>query len=232
MRAVSRSLPAVWLSWSSGKDCAWALHTLRSGDSTAGPVAVTGLLTTVTAEFGRVSMHGVRRELLQAQAAAVGLPLHVVELPWPCPNEAYSALMGAAVAGAVAQGVTGIAFGDLFLADVRAYRQAQLAGSGIEPLFPLWGRDTAELAREMLAGGLRAVTVCTDPARLPDRFAGRPFDADLLDLLPSGVDPCGENGEFHTFVTDAPGFAAPIAVTLGEVVRRDGFCFADLTPAR
>ena len=194
-------------------------------------MAVTGLLTTVTAEFDRVSMHGVRRSLLQAQADAVGLPLHVVELPWPCPNETYAELMGAAVARAVAAGVTGIAFGDLFLADIRAYRETQLAGSGIEPLFPLWGLPTDRLARDMISAGLRAVTVCTDPSRLPDSFAGRAFDEVFLAALPDGVDPCGENGEFHTFVTDGPGFSAPIPVTAGEVVHRDGFSFADLLPA-
>ena len=231
MRSVASDPPAVWLSWSSGKDCAWALHLLRTGGAGVGRVAVTGLLTTVSAEADRVAMHGVRRSLLRAQADAVGLPLQEVELPWPCPNETYAELMGAAVAGAVAQGVTGIAFGDLFLADIRAYREAQLVGSGIEPLFPLWGLDTTELAAEMVANGLRAVTVCTDPTRLPDEFAGRPFDAEFVAALPDEVDPCGENGEFHTFVTDAPGFAAPVAVTVGDVVHRDGLCFADLLPA-
>lgn len=220
----------VWLSWSSGKDCAWALHVLRSGLSDLGEVAVTGLLTTVNAASDRVAMHGVRRTLLRAQADAVGLPLHVVDLPWPCPNEVYAELMGAAVAEASAQGVTGIAFGDLFLADIRAYREAQLAGTGIAPLFPLWGLPTDRLARDMIASGLRAVTVCTDPARLPDECAGRPFDEVFLSALPDEVDPCGENGEFHTFVTDGPGFSGPVEVTVGEVVRRDGFCFADLVP--
>ncbi len=223
---------AVWLSWSSGKDCAWALQALRSGHTPAGDVAVTGLLTTVNADADRVAMHGVRRSLLRAQADAVGLPLHVVELPWPCPNETYAELMGAAVARAVAEGVTGIAFGDLFLADIRAYREAQLAGTGMQPLFPLWGLDTTELARDMIASGLRAVTVCTDPTRLSDEFAGRPFDAEFLAALPAGVDPCGENGEFHTFVTDGPPFASPISVTVGDVVRRAGFCYADLVPAQ
>ncbi len=219
--------PAAWLSWSSGKDSAWALRELRA----SGTVDVTGLLTTVTTGADRVTMHGVRRELLQAQADAVGLPLHVVEVPWPCTNEDYAERMGAAIAQASSQGVQAMAFGDLFLSEIRAYRESQLAGSGMAPLFPLWGRPTDALAREMVDAGVRAVTVCVDTAQIPQHLVGRPFDADLLAALPDRADPCGENGEFHTFVTDGPEFARPVAVTVGEVTCRDGFCFADLLPA-
>jgi uncharacterized protein (TIGR00290 family) len=216
----------ILLAWSSGKDSAWALHCLRQ----AGEVEVVGLLTTVNAKASRVAMHAVRETLLEAQAEAAGLSLTKVMIPHPCPNEVYEAAMAKAVADMLAQGIEVIAFGDLFLEDVRAYREEKLAGSGMEPIFPLWGRPTAELAEEMLAGGLRAILTCVDPKQLDARFAGRTFDAELLAELPAGVDPCGEKGEFHSFVTDGPMFKQPIAVQSGEVVHRDGFAFADVLP--
>lgn len=212
------------LSWSSGKDSAWALHTLRADPS----VEVVGLLTTVNAEAQRVAMHGVRRALLQRQAEAVGLPLDVVELPWPCSNEDYEARMRGAIERAKALGAEAFAFGDLFLEDIRAYREAQLEGTGLRPIFPLWGRDTAALADEMIAGGLEAVVTCVDPKQLDASFAGRRWDRALLDDLPEGVDPCGENGELHTLVTDGPMFTRGLEVGVGEVVERGGFVFADV----
>jgi uncharacterized protein (TIGR00290 family) len=218
--------PRILLAWSSGKDSAWALHVLRQ----AGEVQVAGLLTTVNATHQRVAMHAVRRRLLEAQARAVGLPLHAVDIPSPCSNEQYEAAMGAAVARARADGVTGVAFGDLFLQDVRAYRERMLAGTGIEPLFPLWGRPTRALAEEMQQAGVRAHLTAVDPAQVPAGLAGRPWDRALLDALPPSADPCGENGEFHTFVSAGPMFAAPLAVRVGEVVQREGFVFADLLP--
>lgn len=217
---------STWLSWSSGKDCAWALHELRRSG-----VAVTGLLTTLNAAADRVAMHGVRRRLLEAQAQAVGVPLVAVDLPWPCSNDDYERIMAAAVERARVAGVTHMAFGDLFLEDVRAYRERNLAGTGIAPMFPLWGRPTASVAREMISGGVVAHVTTVDLKRLDAAFAGRAFDAALLDTLPADVDPCGENGEFHTFVSAGPMFARPIAVRAGEVVERDGFAFADLLPA-
>jgi diphthamide synthase (EF-2-diphthine--ammonia ligase) len=186
--------PQAWLSWSSGKDSALALHEVRS----AGEIEVTGLLTTVNAPAGRVAMHDVRQELLQAQAATLGLPLHVVQLPWPCPNPVYEQLMSAALDAARRQDVSQVIFGDLFLEDIRAYRAASLAGTGMTPVFPLWGRPTADLAREILAVGIRAVITCVDPAQAPKTLAGRRYDQTFLRALPEGVDPCGENGEFHT----------------------------------
>jgi uncharacterized protein (TIGR00290 family) len=215
------------MSWSSGKDSTLALHEARC----AGEVEVTGLLTTVNSTAGRVAMHAVRRLLLEAQAAALGLPLHIVELPWPCPNEVYEQRMSAAVDAARQQGVERMVFGDLFLEDVRAYREASLAGTGITPVFPLWQRPTAVLAREMLARGIRAVITCVDPAQAPTSLAGRWYDEAVLEALPVGVDPCGENGEFHTFVADGPGFAYPLEVSIGETVERDGFVFTDVLPA-
>lgn len=216
-----------WLSWSSGKDSTLALAELRDDPSTE----VVGLLTTVNEDADRVAMHAVRRTLLDAQAAALGLPLHVVEIPQACRNETYEQRMSAAVDTALADGVTRMAFGDLFLADVRAYREQMLAPTGIEPVFPLWGRDTTKLAREMVDRGVRATLTCVDPRHLDPGFAGREYDDQLLAELPQGVDPCGENGEFHTFVHDGPGFAHPLAVRTGEVVERDGFVFADVLPA-
>lgn len=216
----------TWLSWSSGKDSTLALAVLREHPS----VEVVGLLTTVNEDADRVAMHAVRRTLLQAQADALGLPLHVVPIPQACPNDTYEQRMAAAVAAARADDVSRMAFGDLFLADVRSYREQMLADTGIEPVFPLWGRDTAGLAGEMLDRGVRATLTCVDPRQLDAGFAGRAYDATLLAELPHGVDPCGENGEFHTFVHDGPGFAHPLAVRPGEVVERDGFVFADLLP--
>lgn len=219
-------MPKAVVSWSSGKDGAWALHEVRR----AGALEVVGLLTTVTSEFARVSMHAVREELLDLQAASLGLPCRKVHIPWPCPNERYEAEMARAIAELRADGVTRIVFGDLFLPDVRAYREQKLAGTGIEPVFPLWGRDTSRLAREMLDGGLRATLTCVDPRQLDGAFAGRVFDAALLAELPPGVDPCGERGEFHTFAWAGPMFSRPVPVTRGEVVTREGFVFADLLP--
>ncbi len=218
----------ILVSWSTGKDSAWMLHTLQRQH----PGAVTGLLTTINNTADRVAMHAVRRELLQAQAEAVGLPLHVVPLPWPCSNEQYELIMTIAVTGFVHAGYTHVAFGDLFLEDVRRYREARLAGSGLEPLFPLWKtKPTAALADDMVAAGLRATLTCVNPAQLDRSFAGRTFDADLLRDLPEPVDPCGENGEFHSFAHTGPMFNHPIAVRTGEIVDRDGFVFADLLPA-
>ena len=216
-----------WLSWSSGKDSAWALKVLRERDD----LEVVGLLTTLNEEADRVAMHAVRRQLLEAQAEAAGLPLVTVDLPYPCSNEEYEKRMAVAVARAQADGVELMAFGDLFLEDIRQYRESKLEGTGIAPVFPLWGIPTGELARTMVAGGVKAYVTCVDPKQLDRRFAGRAFDAELLDELPEGVDPCFERGEAHSFVWDAPSFAAPIAVQVGEVVERDGFVFADVVPA-
>lgn len=214
----------VLLSWSSGKDSAWALHVLRQ----RAELDIVGLFTTINEVADRAAMHAVRRSLVERQAAAAGLSVDFIPLPHPCPNDAYEAAMNRYLAAARARGVECVAFGDLLLEDVRRYREAQLAGSGFEPLFPLWGSDTAALARSMVDAGLRAHITCLDPARLPASFAGRLFDHSLLDALPAGVDPCGENGEFHTFACAGPMFGAPVAVTVGETVARDGFVFTDL----
>jgi uncharacterized protein (TIGR00290 family) len=216
----------AFVSWSSGKDSAFALHEARRAG-----IEVAGVLTTVNALYDRVAMHGVRDALLDRQIAALGVPAIKVPIPSPCPNEVYEARMEEACARIKARGVRHIVFGDLFLEDIRAYRVEKLAAAGMEPLFPLWGRDTAVLAREMIASGLAAHVVCLDPRKLPRRFAGRLFDEAFLDDLPEGVDPCGENGEFHTVVTAGPMFAAPIAVSVGETVERDGFVFTDILPA-
>jgi uncharacterized protein (TIGR00290 family) len=215
------------LSWSSGKDCAWALHVLRQQPD----VDVVGLVTTINAAFDRVAMHGVRRILVEAQARAAGLPLHLLAIPHPCPNAEYERIMGEFVARQVAEGIEAMAFGDLFLEDIRRYREAKLAGTGLTPLFPLWGLETGKLARTMIDGGLEAYVACLDPRKLPERFAGRRFDAALLAELPPGVDPCAENGEFHTFACAGPMFRSSIAVQPGEIVSRDGFVFCDLVPA-
>jgi uncharacterized protein (TIGR00290 family) len=216
----------VLLSWSSGKDSAWLLHALRRG----GDARVVGLLTTLHESGGRVAVHAVRERLLDAQARACGLPLVKVRLPDPCPNEEYERRLGDAVARARAEGVSGLAFGDLFLADIRAYRERICEGWGIEPLFPLFGADTRSLAEEMVAAGLRARLTCVDLAALPRDFAGRRFDAELLRELPAGVDPCGENGEFHTFAYEGPMLSAPIPLRPGAISERGGFAYADLVP--
>jgi uncharacterized protein (TIGR00290 family) len=217
----------AWMSWSSGKDSAFALAAARADLD----LDVTALLVTVNAAVDRVAMHAVRRALLEAQAERLGLPLHVVEIPSPCSNAEYESRMRAATDAARDQGVEVIVFGDLFLEDVRAYREDNLAGTGITPVFPLWDRATDELARTMIGAGVGAVLTCVDPKALPAEFAGRAFDDALLAELPPGVDPCGERGEFHTFVWNGPGFSRPIDVEVGETVTRDGFVFADLVPA-
>jgi len=216
--------PRLWLSWSSGKDSAWALHVLRRKDD----YEICGLLTTINETASRVAMHAVRETLLEKQAEAAGLPLIKVPIPHPCPNEAYEAAMAKAMDRAKAEKVSVMAFGDLFLEDVRNYRIEKLAPTGIEPVFPVWGLETPALAREMVAAGLRAHVTCVDPKQLDPKFAGRTFDDTFLDDLPDDVDPCGENGEFHSFAYAGPMFAAPIPVKPGAVVERDGFVFADL----
>lgn len=216
--------PKAWLSWSSGKDSAWALHVTRQ----RGDFEITALLTTINRTHNRVAMHAVREALLDAQAAAAGLPLVKVGIPSPCPNEIYEHAMAEAMAQAGAEGVTHMIFGDLFLEDIRKYREENLAKCGIAPVFPLWGCDTRILAQEMLAADLGAHLTCVDPKKLDAAFAGRAFDEKLLTDLPASADPCGENGEFHTFACAGPMFASPIPVDLGEIVHRDGFVFADL----
>lgn len=212
------------VSWSSGKDSAWVLHRMRQ----SGEYEVAGLLTTMNAEFDRVAMHGTRRELVEAQAAAAGLPLRAIPLPWPCSNEQYEAEMREACAQAVADGIEAIAFGDLFLEDIRRYREERLAGTGLTPVFPLWGLPTHALVREMIAGGLRARIVCVDPRKLSREFAGRDLDESVLDAMPAEVDPCAERGEFHTVAYAGPMFRSAIPVESGEIVERDGFVFADV----
>jgi uncharacterized protein (TIGR00290 family) len=211
------------VSWSSGKDSAWMVHVLRQQG-----VPLAGLLTTVNETAARVAMHAVRVELLHAQADALGLPLWQLPIPYPCPNDTYERAMAGVVGQAVAEGFTHVAFGDLFLDDVRRYREERLAGTGLTPLFPLFGRPTAELAREMIASSLKARITCVDPRQLPATFAGREFDAGLLADLPDGVDPCGERGEFHTFAYDGPMFSRPLPITTGITIDRDGFVFTDL----
>ncbi|HET9840114.1 MAG TPA: ATP-binding protein [Candidatus Angelobacter sp.] len=217
----------LWLSWSSGKDSAWALHLLRR----QGEYQITGLITTINSAFDRVAMHGTRRELVEMQAEAAGVPLIKAPLPWPCSNIDYEAAMKQVCDRALAEGVTAMAFGDLFLADIRAYREQQLKGTGLEPVFPLWDLPTDRLAREMITGGLRARLVSVDPKQLDPKFAGREFDLQFLSELPPGVDPCGEKGEFHSFVYDGPMFRRPLPVSMGETVERDGFCYCDVLPA-
>jgi uncharacterized protein (TIGR00290 family) len=217
----------ILLSWSSGKDSAWALHVLRRTH----PGAVAGLLTTINEPVQRVAMHAVRRDVLEAQAHAAGLPLRVVPIPDPCSNDEYQARMGREVELVVRDGFTHVAFGDLFLEDVRRYRETQLAGTGLTPLFPLWRIPTRQLALDMIAGGLRARLSCVDTRILDASFAGREFDASLLADLPAGVDPCGENGEFHTCVYAGPMFAAPLAIDTGVAVTKPPFTWRDFTTA-
>ena len=216
--------PKALISWSSGKDSAFALHEVRR----AGEFDVVGALTTVTETFDRVSIHGVRQEILRAQCHAAGLPQTIVPIPYPCPNEIYEARMGEAVASAVRAGITHMIFGDLYLADIRAYREQKLAGTGITPVFPLWQRPTPALARAMIASGLETYIATVDLKKLPAKFAGRKFDAQLLADMPEGIDPCGENGEFHTCVVAGPMFSRRLAVTAGERVERDGYAYCDL----
>jgi len=218
--------PKILLSWSSGKDCAWTLHVLRQQQQ----VDVVGLLATYNEAFDRVAMHGVRLDLVRAQAESSGLPLWPVPLPWPCSNDIYESRMAVVIGRARSEGIEQMAFGDLFLADVRAYRERQLMGTGIQPIFPLWGtvNDTPSLARQMIDAGLRATLVCVDPKQLDPSFVGREFDIGLLANLPSTVDPCGERGEFHTFCHSGPMFQRAILFDNGDIVERDGFWFADL----
>ena len=220
-------LPKALLCWSSGKDSAWTLHLLRQ----RGEVEVVGLLTTMNEVHDRVAMHAVRKTLLEAQADAAGLPLWPVPIPSPCSNQQYEAAMTAAIERARAAGITIMAFGDLFLEDVRRYRESQLASTGMTPLFPLWGLPTDTLAMDMIASGLRARLTCIDPKQIPETFVGREFDEALLAELPTSADPCGERGEFHTFAYAGPMFRRPVPVENGEVVTRDGFVFADLLPS-
>jgi uncharacterized protein (TIGR00290 family) len=216
----------ILLSWSSGKDSAWALHLLRK----QGGVQLAGLLTTFNAAAERVAMHAVRRALVEAQAERTGIPLWPVEIPWPCSNSQYEEIMAGVCSRAVQEGIQGIAFGDLFLEDIRAYRERQLAGTGLEPLFPVWQIPTRKLALDMIAAGVKAKLTCVDPKKLDRSFAGCDFDRNLIGKLPEHVDPCGENGEFHTFVYDGPMFSRPIEVQTCEIVERDGFVFADIRP--
>jgi uncharacterized protein (TIGR00290 family) len=217
----------ILLSWSTGKDSAWALHILRQ----QGQYEIAGLVTTINAAFDRVAMHSTRRALLEMQAQAAGLPLITAPLPWPCSNADYELAMKRVCDQAVADGVTGMAFGDLFLTDVRAYRERQLAGTGLEPIFPIWDCPTDKLAHEMVRSGLRAKLVCVDPKQLSQDFVGRDFDQALLNDLPAGVDPCGEKGEFHSFVYAGPMFSRHIAIRPGKKIERDGFWFCDVLPA-
>jgi uncharacterized protein (TIGR00290 family) len=214
----------VALSWSGGKDSAWALHLLRQ----QGDIEVVALLTTLNSHFNRVAIHGFREELLDAQAAAIGLPLWKVPLPWPCSNEDYEALMGVVCQRATTEGLASFAFGDLFLEDIRAYREKMLGPTGLTPLFPVWGIPTAELAGAMIDGGLQARLTCVDLKHLDASFAGRDFDQSLLRDLPPAVDPCGERGEFHTFVYDGPMFQQPIACRHDHTVEREGYAYAEL----
>jgi uncharacterized protein (TIGR00290 family) len=215
----------ILLSWSSGKDSAWSLHVLRQ----RGECEVVGLLTTFNEAADRVAMHAVRHALVEQQAAAAGIPLWAVPLPWPCSNEQYESLMAQTCTKAVAEGIEGIAFGDLFLEDVRAYRERQMKGTGLEPIFPIWGLPTRDLAEQMIAAGLQAKLTCIDTTKLAASFAGHDFDETFLSSLPDGIDPCGERGEFHSFVYRGPMLNYPLSVSVGETVLRDQFAFADLT---
>ena len=223
---MSQDRPKVLVSWSSGKDSAWMLHLLRQQPE----LEVVGLLTTINQAFDRVAMHAVRRRLLEAQARAAGLELWDVPLPWPCSNEEYEERMDSVIARAKSEGIKHVAFGDLFLEDIRRYRIEKLAGTGVDPIFPLWEQPTGSLARQMIAGGLKAVLTCVDPKQMDRRFVGRSFDPSFLAELPSAVDPCGENGEFHTFCHAGPMFSAAVPIRMGELAERDGFWFADVLP--
>lgn len=218
--------PKAWLSWSSGKDSAWSLQVMRP----RADLEIAALLTTVNEQYQRVAMHAVRESIVDAQSAATGLPLVKIAIPSPCPNEVYERAMAEAMSRASAEGVTRIVFGDLFLEDIRKYREDHLAKCGMTPVFPLWLRDTRDLANEMIESGLRAYLTCVDPRKLDASFAGRAFDKEFLADLPAQVDPCGENGEFHTCVVAGPMFGSPIDVSVGEIVEREGFVFADLMP--
>lgn len=213
------------LSWSSGKDSAWSLHLLRQQNE----YEIVGLLTTFNQAANRVAMHAVRRSLVEAQAKAAGIPLWAVDLPWPCSNAGYEGIMKETCQAAVQAGIGYIAFGDLFLTDIRAYREKQLENSGLQPIFPVWGMLTGELARSMIKSGVRAKLTCVDPKLLAPEFVGREFDEQLLSDLPPEIDPCGENGEFHTCVYAGPMFQHDLSVAVGEIVSRDGFAFADLS---
>jgi uncharacterized protein (TIGR00290 family) len=223
---VRPGVKRVLLSWSSGKDSAWALHLLRQNPE----FRVEALVTTFNSAAGRVAMHAVRRALVEEQARRVGLPLWQVELPWPCSNAQYEEAMRGVCRRAAAQGVTDVAFGDLYLEDIRAYREKQLAGTGLAPLFPVWKIPTRQLAADMIDAGMRAKITCVDGSRLDRSFAGREFDREFIESLPPTADPCGENGEFHTFVYQAPVLTHPIPVETGEIVERAGFIFADVLP--
>lgn len=222
----NRRVADILLSWSSGKDSAWTLHRLRQQPD----LRVVALVTSFNTEANRVAMHAVRRSLVQTQAQMAGLPLWMVELPSPCSNAEYEERMRAVWQRASAESITAVAFGDLFLQDIRDYRERQLQGTGLEPLFPLWRIPTPQLARDMIDAGVKAKITCVDPSKMPKSFAGRDFDLPFLEALPAGIDPCGENGEFHTFVYESPVFSHPLAVHSGEVVERDGFVFADVLP--
>jgi len=219
-------LKSVLLSWSSGKDSAWTLHLLSQRTD----VRVVALLTTFNRAANRVAMHAVRRSLVEAQAKRISIPLWPVELPWPCSNADYEALIGGVCQRALADGITAVAFGDLFLQDIREYRERQLQGTGLEPLFPVWQIPTGQLALDMIAAGVKAKVTCVDPSKLDKSYAGRDYNLEFIESLPENVDPCGENGEFHTFIYDAPVFTHPIKVETGEIVERDGFVFADVIP--
>ena len=222
---LAKEIKRVLLSWSSGKDSAWTLYHLQQDPM----VEVVGLLTTFNGEFNRSAIHGVRRQLLRLQSEAAGLPLIEIPLPWPCSNEQYESLMGTALDNARTQlHMDAMAFGDLYLEDIRSYRETKMQGTGLQVMFPLWQIPTDQLARQMIAGGLKAAITCLDPRVMPEHFAGAQFSTQLLEELPKAVDPCGENGEFHTFAWDGPMFSRRIAVVGGEVVKRDGFVYADL----
>lgn len=226
MTQTNPTKPQVLMSWSSGKDSAWALHQLMQNPD----VEVVGIFATLNEEQDRVAMHGVRHQLLESQADRLGLPLDVINLPNPCSHDDYGRIMGQFVEQALARGVTHIAFGDLFLEDVRRYREDNLKGTGLEPLFPIWLTPTPELAQTVLDSGLKAIVTCVDSKQIPAEFSGREYNAELLADLPDSADPCGENGEFHTFVYDGPMFSAPIPLERGETIQRDQFFFTDLRP--